>query len=67
LAWKYDRDDIVAGALQYFNASDDPHLRAAAGEFARRKASGVLPPKVENAGRVASFVDGAYSRHRFAL
>ena len=38
-AYKYDRDDIVAGALQYFGASDEPHLRAAVEEFGRRKAS----------------------------
>ena len=67
LAYKYDRDDIVAGALQYFGASDEPHLRAAVEEFGRRKASGALPRRIENAHKVAAFVDGAYSRHRFAL
>ena len=67
LAYKYDRDDIVASALQYFQASDEPHLRAAAEEFGRRQARGELPRKLENAHKVASFIDGAYSRHRFAL
>ena len=32
-----------------------------------RKASGALLRRIENAHKVAAFVDGAYSRHRFAL
>jgi hypothetical protein len=67
LAWKYSREDVVADTLRHFKASDLPHLRAAAGEFERRRDGGVLPEQIDAAGQVASFVQGAYTQHRFAL
>ena len=67
LAWKYSREDVVAEGLRHFKASASPHLLAAAEAFERRRMEGSLPAQVDGARRVASFVQGAYSQHRFAL
>lgn len=67
LAYKYSREDVVAEILHHFNASASPDLQAAAGEFERRRREGTLPAQIDAARKVASFVQGAYTQHRFAL
>lgn len=65
LARRYGRDDIVAETLEHVKKMGTPQQRAAVEEWNRWKEAGRLPPAIENADRVAEFIDGEYAVHRF--
>lgn len=65
LAYKFSRDDVLRATLEAFSASSDPDLRKALHEFNDRKASGRLPQRIDPEHRVARFVSGNYTEHRY--
>src|SRR6266568_6308605 len=65
LAHKYSRPDLAAKLLREFeNSGTDPLIRAAK-EYRRRADAGQLPAPLDPEHRVAEFVDGAYTTHRW--
>jgi GT2 family glycosyltransferase len=67
LPHKYSRPDVVEATLRYFDVNGvEPQKRAAA-EYRRRLEAGQLPAPIDPGHKVAQFIDGNYSRHRFVL
>jgi GT2 family glycosyltransferase len=67
LAHKYSRPDLVRRWLQEFEDTGDENFLRAAESFREREEAGSLPDPIDADHDVASFVDGHYSKHRFAL
>ena len=65
LARKYDRPDIVDETVEVFERSGTDGQKAALAEWRRLLERGDVPAPVDDAPRVAQFVDGEYARHRF--
>lgn len=65
LAYKYSRDDVLNQNLTAFKASSDPNLSKALREFESRRAAGRLPMRIDPEHRVAKFIDGNYTDHRY--
>lgn len=64
LTWKYARPDITEHFLNVFKKSTEHHRKARA-EFLTRREKGALPAVLDTDHKVAEFVDGNYTRHRF--
>ena len=64
LAHKYSRPDLVESLLETFRKGSDNHKKARA-EYLSRRAAGTLPTPIDPDHRVAEFVHGNYTRHRF--
>jgi hypothetical protein len=68
LAYRYGRVDLADELLAWIDRSgagaSDAHRRVAA-EFRERQARGDVPALLDGADRVAQFVDGEYSVHRW--
>lgn len=65
LAYKYSRDDILHANLKAFRDSNEPDLQRALAEFESRKLSGRLPERIDSSHKVATFVAGNYTAHRY--
>lgn len=65
LAYKYSRDDVLSRNLRAFEASADADLQKALREFESRRSEGRLPDRLDAEHRVAQFVGGNYTTHRF--
>jgi GT2 family glycosyltransferase len=65
LAYKYSRPDILNSMLADLGGSREEQQRKAVAEFRRRKAEGRLPKPVDADHKVATFVNGNYTKHRF--
>jgi len=64
LAYKYSRPDVVDSLLPALSAGT-PGARAAVAAFHERGRTRRLPTQLDPHHRVATFVDGTYSAHRF--
>lgn len=67
LAHKYSRQDIAERLVRTFQLSGVEYLKRAALEYERRQAAGSLPTPIDPGHSIAEFLDGFYTRHRFAL
>lgn len=65
LAYKYSRPDVLNQNLAAFRMSADPDLKRALATFEERKASGRLPQCIDPENKVATFVSGNYTEHRY--
>ncbi|MDQ1712662.1 MAG: hypothetical protein QOE45_2112 [Frankiaceae bacterium] len=64
LTHKYSRPDLTKALLAQFGEGTESHRKARA-EFLGRRAAGTLPVPLDPDHRVAEFVQGNYTRHRF--
>lgn len=67
LAHKWSRPDIVGEISSYFADAPDENLRRALDTFERARVEGLLPVPLDADHKVAEFVAGNYTKHRFAL
>lgn len=65
LAYKYSRDDVLARNKRAFGASSDPDLTKALRSFVERESAGRLPKRIDRDHKVAAFIKGNYTTHRF--
>lgn len=66
LAWRYGQHERALEALDSFESSDDPDLRAVAERLRALIGDGRMPDPLPGADRVARFIDGEYADHRFS-
>lgn len=67
VAYKYSNPRLVKKLLEEYSKSDDPDLRLIAKEFIKKREQNSLPRPIDSDHRVATFIDGAYARHRFFM
>lgn len=67
IAYKYSRNDLVTQISAHFRESGDEVWLKALTEFERRREAGVLPEQLDCDHKVATFINGAYATHRFAM
>lgn len=65
LAYKYSREDVLRRIVADFSAATEPEYGKALADFDKRKRENRLPEQIDPDGKVAQFIDGAYSTHRF--
>jgi GT2 family glycosyltransferase len=66
LARRYGRPDVEAELLSWIGSHGTPAHRRAADEFVRRERLGDVPPVIDGAANVATFLGADYAHHRFA-
>lgn len=64
LTWKYSRPDLTRDLLARFETGTEHHRKARA-EFLARQEAGTLPAPLDPDHRVAEFVAGNYTKHRW--
>ena len=64
LTHKYSRPDLTTQLLETFKKGTEDHRKARA-EYLHRRDAGTLPEPIDPDHKVAEFVDGNYTRHRF--
>lgn len=67
MAYKWSQDELLVRLLWDFSRSKDENLVKAAKEFRRRQKSKSLPKQLDKEHKVAEFIDGYYTKHRFVL
>lgn len=67
LTHKWSRPDLNARILADFAAHEEPRYRRAAEIFMQRRAEGRLPAPLDPDHRIAEFLDGLFTRHRYPL
>ena len=65
LAYKYSRPDVLNQNLAAFRSSSESDLQRALAAFEERKVEGRLPQQIDPENKVATFVAGNYTRHRY--
>jgi GT2 family glycosyltransferase len=65
MAWKYSREDLLAGYLNHFDVHGTPLQRKAAASYRERVRTDRLPAQLDADGVVAEFHDGMYAVHRW--
>lgn len=65
MAHKWGRPDLVQKYSRELRTHGTEPQARAVDEYEQRRDDGRLPDPIEGAGKVATFVDGAYSVHRF--
>lgn len=67
MAYKWSNEELLNKLLFDFKKSKDKIFNKAAQEFMNRKKAGRLPKQLDKEHKIASFIDGGYSKHRFAI
>ena len=67
MAHKWSNPERLKQLLQTFLISNDENLQKAAAEFQKRRQQGTLPEPLDAEHKVAEFVDGNYTKHRYVL
>lgn len=65
LSYKYSRPDLVSKILEGFSVYITDATTRAAAEYHKRIKEGRLPIPIDSDHRVAEFINGAYTKHRF--
>ena len=65
LPYKYSRGDLTERIVSDFRASGDSTLLKAAEAFELRRKTGRLPKQLDPDHKVAEFINGAYTLHRY--
>jgi len=65
LAHKYSRRDVLSGLEARFERDPGEAVQKALSTFKARRSAGTLPAPIDPDHRVAQFVNGNYSAHRF--
>jgi hypothetical protein len=65
MAHKYSRPDLVEKFRRDLSTYGSPLQQKAVVEFDQRQKDGTLPEPIDPDGKVAEFIDGVYSKHRF--
>lgn len=67
MAYKWSQNELLRRLLWDFKRSKDENLVKAEKEFRRRQKSKTLPEQLDKEHKVAEFIDGYYTKHRFVL
>lgn len=67
MAYKWSNSELLLKLITHFKASKDENLIKAVNNFEMRKEKNSLPEQLDKNHKVAKFIDGNYSEHRFAL
>lgn len=67
MAYKWSNKKLLSKLIARFKTSADENLIKAVNNFEMRKEKNLLPEPLDKAHKVAQFIEGNYSKHRFAL
>lgn len=67
MAYKWCNDDYLNEVLAFFDSSENNEYMKAAAEFRKRKEEGTLPKRLDPEHKVAKFVNGNYTDHRYIV
>lgn len=67
MAYKWSQPELLMRLLWDFKGSNDENLMKAEAEFRRRQKEKKLPKQLDKEHKVAEFIDGYYTKHRFVL
>lgn len=67
MAYKWSNEKLADLIIKNFLHSGDPDLKKAANSYLKRKDEGNLPEQLDPQHKVATFVNGNYTNHRYLL
>lgn len=67
MAYKWYNDEYLEQTLEYFKISQNEDLMRAAEAFENRRIEGRLPERMDKEHKVARFIEGNYSKHRYRV
>lgn len=67
MAYKWCNDEYLQEILQFFENSLNDEMMRAAKEFKKRQEEGRLPERLDPEHKVAKFVNGYYTEHRYTV
>ncbi|MBQ8166618.1 MAG: hypothetical protein IJZ96_06250, partial [Lachnospiraceae bacterium] len=66
-AYKWCNDEYLQEILQFFENSLNDEMMRAAKAFKKRQEEGRLPERLDPEHKVAKFVNGYYTEHRYTV
>lgn len=67
MAYKWSENKLLAKYLWDFTRSKDEIFNKAANEFKKKRKKGLLPEQLDKEHKIATFVNGEYTKHRFVM
>ncbi len=67
MAYKWSNDEYLNQTLEFFENSENEEYIKAAAEFHKREAEGTLPKRLDPKHKVAKFINGNYTDHRYIV
>ena len=67
MAYKWSNPELLSKLILIFKSSKDENLMKALNNFEMRKEKNLLPEQLDKKHKVASFINGNYTKHRFTM